>query len=335
MDTSTRGESTNNTNQAVHDNSPSPSTGGEAQMTEYPDEQPKNRKDHPKLPQELLDMVWDSALEPWLKKRVVILDSFRDTAEVDLPGTTRRPLCLLFSFECANPADFEASELVGNIRRVNRKARNTVSRSLSRAARDMFPERPDLSRRRLGVSFRAQHADFQHDVFWLSRAFIDARFAYIRYDREGEIHPDMLSLDPPQPSHMMLSLRHMLAIMEMVFLRDTPCLGRRQLLPTGYDDPLRDFHRVVQINRTEQLRNLTVLLPQNIDEWSGKVNIEVLEYRPFGTSVEDKESVLDLAGNQSNRSQLEKIHICWSDLISLSQNRGVDLPTLQFSRRRS
>lgn len=303
-------------------------------MTEYSDEPPKNGKDYTKLPQELLDMVWDSALEPWLRKRVIILNSFCWNAPMHLPKTMDTEEGLCFSFECANPTDVEASELVGNIRRVNRRARNTVSRSLSKAAREMFPERPDLSRKRLGVSFRAQHADFKHDVFWLSRGFLDARFSYILHD-SSRIHPDMLSLDPPQPLHMMLSLRHMMAIMEMVILGDTPCLGRRQGSPVGLTDALRDFHRVVQINRAERLRTLTVLLPQSIDEYHGKVDLEVLEYRPFGRSVEEKKSVLELARTQSNRSMLDMVHLCWSYLVDLANYRGEDLPTLQFSRPRS
>lgn len=327
MDTSTRGKSTNNTNQAVHHNSPPASTGGEAQMTEYPDETPNNGKDHAKLPQELLDLIWNFALEPWLKKRVMVLHCFYWTADSELR--------LHFLFGFGNPTDSEARELVGNIRLVNRKARGTVSLSLSKVPRDMFPERPAFSRRFVGESLKEQHPDFQHDIFWLSRTYINARFSYISYDRKREVHPDMLSLEPPQPSHMMLSLRHMLALMQMVFVRDTPCLGRHQLEPTGYDDPLRDFHRVVQINRAGRLRTLTVLLPQSIDEWNGEVEYELLEHRPFGTSVEKKNSVLELARNQSNRSLLEKTHIYWSNLTSLAEKRGVDLPVLQFSRRRS
>lgn len=303
------------------------------QMTEHHDEPPKNARGH-NFPQEVLDLIWNSALEPWLKKRVIVLDCLNSTGS---PGNDpgREQNRLHFSFECTNPPDAEASELVGNIRRVDRRARNTVSLSLSRAPRDMFPESPDLSRRHLGRSFKAQHADFQHDVFWLSRGFIDLRFLYIREDRNGHVHPDMLSLNPPQPLHMMLSMRHMLAVMQMIFDRDTPCLGRQQREARGYDDPLRDFHRVVQINRTERLRTLTVLLPQSIDEWNGKVDYDVLEHISFGSSVEEKYSVLELARNQSNRSHLAKIHKYWSDLISLAENHRVDLPTLRFSRRRS
>lgn len=301
-------------------------------MTKRPDEPPKNGKVQIEWPQEILDLIWNEALEPWLKRRVLILDCL-NWKEYENPRTPR----LHFSLECANPTDFEASELVGNIRLVDTRARSTVSGSLSKAAKVMFPESPDSSRKRLGESFRAQHADFQHDVFWLSRSFIEARFEYISCERKGEVHRDALSQDPPQPSHMMLSLRHMLAIMQMAYLRDTPCLRyRTPLLMTGRDDPLRDFHRVVSIHsRADRLRTLTVLLPQNMDEWNGKVDYEDLEHRPFGTSVEEKASVFELARTPEIRDQLEQIHRYWSDLINLAEDRGLDLPLLQFSRSRS
>lgn len=333
MDTAKGGKFTADTIQAVNDSSPPLSTEDEPQITERPDESPKNELDGIKLPQEILDMIWNEALKPWLKKRVIVLECFNRILEDftcgDRDGRTRLQLLL----GCANPTDLESSELVGNIRLVNRKARDTVRISSSKF-REMFPKSPDLSRRRLHESFRAQHADFQHDIFWLSKNSLCARFQCIYYDRRGNIRQLNLFQDLPQPSHMMLSLRHMLAVMQMIFIRDTPCIGTRRVQIIGPDDPLRDFHLVVQINWRKRLRALTVLLPQNIEEWSGKVDYEDLEHRPFGTSVEEKSSVLELARTQDTRNQLEQIYTYWSDLISLAEDSGVDLPTLQFSRRR-
>lgn len=334
MDTANGGKFTTDTNQAVNDSSPSLSTGGEPQITERPDKPPKNEQDGINFPQEILDMIWNEALKPWLKKRVIVLDCLNQTREdfnfEEAHGGRTR---LQFLIGCANPTDSESSELVGNIRLVNRKARYTVSRSSSKF-REMFPKSPNLSRRLLDESFRAQHADFQHDIFWLSKSSLCARFQYIYYDRRDDYHQDNLSQDLPQPSHMMLSMRNMLAFMQMIFIRDTPCIGPRHLEIIGGDDPLRDFHLVVQINWRKRLRALTVLLPQNIEEWSGKVDYEDLEHRPFGTSVEEKSSVLELARTQETRNQLEQIYTYWSDLFSLAEDSGVDLPTLQFSRRR-
>lgn len=91
---------------------------------------------------------------------------------------------------------------------------------------------------------------------------------------------------------MMLGLWHMLAIMQMVHIRDTPCLGCRQDALSRSDNLIDDFHRIVQISNSGRLRTLTVLLPQSGDEWSGKVGYEVLEHRPFGTLVEEKALVL-------------------------------------------
>lgn len=332
MDTANGGKFTTDANQAANDSSSSLSTGGEPHTTERPDDPPKNEQDGIKFPQEILDMIWKEALEPWLKKRVIVLDCLNDTREdvtfKEAHAGRNRPQ---FSISCANPIDFESSELVGNIRLVDRKARDTVS-GYSSKFREMFPKSPDLSRRRLHESFRTQHADFQRDIFWLSKEFLCSRFQYIRY--EGSYQQNDLPQNLLQPSHMMLSLRHMLALMQMIFIRNTPCIGTRHLDMIGLDDPLRDFHLAVQINGRKQLRALTVLLPQNIDEWSGKVEYEDLEHRPFGTSVEDEASVLELARTQEARGQLEKIYAYWSDLISLAEDNGVDLPTLQFSRRR-
>lgn len=334
MDTANGGKFTTDANQAVNYSSLSLSTGVEPQITERPDEPPKNEQHGIKFPQEILDMVWRAALEPWLKKRVIVLDCLNQTRDDvtfrEAHAGRNRPQFLI---GCANPTDFESSKLVGNIRLVNRKARDTVSRYSSKF-REMFPKSPNISHRRLDESFRAQHADFQRDIFWLSKDFLCARFQYISYDRGGSSYQADLSRDLLQPSHMMLSLRHMLAFMQMIFIRNTPCIGTRHLEIIGLDNPLRDFHLGVQINRQEQLRALTVLLPQNIDEWSGKVDYEDLEHRPFGTSVEDKASVLELARTQEARGQLEKIYAYWSNLVSLAEADGVDLPTLQFSRRR-
>lgn len=331
---------TNNTNQAVTINSPSPSTEGEPQMTERSNELPNNGNFDIEWPQEMLDLVWNEAMEPWLKKRVIVLDCFnwtKDTSDSPLPEPFPG-FKLLFSLECANPIDVEMGELVGNIRLVDRRARSTVGRSLSKAARVMFPESPDLCRRGLGESFRTQHADFQHDVFWLSRSFIEARFEYIWHDRDAKVHPGALSQERPQPSHMMLNLRHMLAIMQMAYLRDTPCIRPRSYPPLGYDDPFGDFHRVVSVGSThsvaDRLQILTVLLPQNLDELNGKVHYEDLEHRPFGTSVEEKAAVFKLATTHAMRDQLEEIYTYWADLITLAEARGLDLPLLQFSRSR-
>lgn len=333
MDTANSGKFTTDTNQAVNDSSPSLSIGGEPQITERPDEPSKNKQDGIKFPQEILDRVWDEALEPWLKKRVIILDCFNCIESDYIDGRRNGRRRLHFSLGCANPTEMESSALVRNIRLVDRRARDTITRSSSKF-REMFPESPDLSRSRLDESFRAQHVDFQHDIFWLSKNSLCTRFQYIDIDRRGDIHQENLSQDLPQPSHMMLSMRNMLAFMQMIFIRDTPCIGTRRILAVGFDDPLRDFHLVVQINRAKRLRTLTVLLPQNIDEWSGKVDFEDLEHRPFGTSVEEKASVLELARTQETQNQLEHIYTYWSNLISLAEDKGVDLPTLQFSRRR-
>lgn len=334
MDTANGGKFTTDANQAVNDSSPPLSTGDEPQITERPDEPPKIEQDGIKFPQEILDMIWKEALEPWLKKRVIVLDCLNQTrGDVTFREAHAGRSRLQFLIGCENPTDFESSELVGNIRLVNRKARDTVSRYSSKF-REMFPKSPNLSRRHLDESFRAQHADFQRDIFWLSKDSLCARFQYILCDRRGTYHQENLSQDLPQPSHMMLSLRHMLAFMQMIFIRNTPCIGTHHLEIIGLDDPLRDFHLVVQINWRKQLRALTVLLPQNIDEWSGKVDYEDLEHRPFGTSVEEEASVLELARTQEAREQLEQIYAYWSDLISLAEDNGVDLPTLQFSRRR-
>lgn len=330
MDTANSGKFTTDANQAVNDSSSSLSTGGEPQTTERPDDPPKNEQDGIKFPQEILDMIWEEALEPWLKKRVIVLDCLNDSRENVTfdeahAGRNRQQVFI----GCANPIDFESSELVGNIRLVDRKARDTV-RSYSSKFREMFPKSRDISRRRLHESFRAQHADFQRDIFWLSKESLRSRFQYISrsYD-QNKLAQKLL-----QPSHMMLSLRHMLALMQMVFIRDTPCIGTRHLDIRGLGDPLRDFHLAVQIDGPKQLQTLTVLLPQNIDEWSGKVEYEDLEHRPLGTSVEDKASMLELARTQEARGQLEKIYAYWSNLISLAEADNSDLPTLQFSRRR-
>lgn len=325
---------TDNTNQAIAINSPSPSTEAEPQMTERSNEPPDNGNVDIEWPQEMLDLVWNKAMEPWLKKRVIVLDCFHWTKETRDSFLSK----LLFSLECANPIDVEMGELVGNIRLVDRRAKSTVSLSLSKAARVTFPESPDLTRKGLGESFRAQHADFQHDVFWLSRSFIEARFEYLWYEKDDRVHPDALSQERPQPSHMMLNLRHMLAIMQMAYLRDTPCIRSRSDPWLGYGDPLRDFHRVVSVGSThsgaDRLRILTVLLPQNLDELNGKVNYEDLEHRPFGTSVEEKAAVFELARTQARQDQLEEIYIHWADLMTLAEGRGLDLPLLQFSRSR-
>ena len=162
----------------------------------------------------------------------------------------------------------------------------------------MFPSSRDFSRVGLHGCFRDQYADFEHDVFWLSRGFLDARLKCLFTVRRERLGADGPPIRAPQPSHMMLSLRHMLAIMEIVFIRDTPCLGRRRPeSPEDFldDNEFRGFHRVIRIHWKKLLRNLTVLVPQTPDEWAGKADYEALEHRPFGTSVEEREAVLGLA----------------------------------------
>lgn len=327
MDKPISGESTNNPNQDIDHTSPSPCIEDEAQ-TACPIEPTKYESHQSKLPQELLDLIWDAALAPWLKKRVIALDYIHVKDD---------PSFSTFELVCESPQVPEVGKLARSIRLVDTRARNAVSRSLTRADRNMFPESRDYSRTHLHSSFKHQYADFGHDIFWLSRGFIDARFLYLSPPPSSGPAGDGPSRDAPQPSHMMLSLRHMLAIMEMTFTCDTPCLGRRQQERRELQhDSLRDFHSLLQIgSETTRLRILTALLPQSIDEWLGKVDYEGLEHRPFGTSVEEKESVLGLARNESNRQMLEKVHTYWSNLTHLAEQRGVDLPTLHFSRRQS
>lgn len=78
---------------------------------------------------------------------------------------------------------------------------------------------------------------------------------------------------------------------------------------------------------------LTVLIPQTIDEWFGKVELQGLEHRPFGTSIVAQESVLALSTSQKNQVQLQRVLGYWKKLViwekSLGGERGV-LPTLRF-----
>lgn len=143
MDASTWSELNNDSHQAVDHSSSSPSTGNAPQMTEHLDEpsrkRPRKHEIGIKLPQEILDKIWEAALEPWLKNRVIILDCTNEAEGI-------RRLAL----ECKNLINAEMSELPGNIRLVDSRVRSTVKLFSSMVAREMFLERPHSSWRYLG-----------------------------------------------------------------------------------------------------------------------------------------------------------------------------------------
>lgn len=290
-------------------------------QTASPIETTKNGKLQTALPQEILDLIWKEA---WLMERVIVL-AYRgfDYAEFPLVPERGNTLLLVYGNTRLN---CDAGELVKTIRLVNTKARDTID-LLSRTSG--WPSR-DLARP--SRAFRGQYVDFDRDVFWLSRDFINDRFRHLTFFKD-----EIIRNSPAQPSHMMLSLRHMLAMLEMVYIGATPCLNCLRF-PRREFDILGDFHKLFQTDNgaTAHAQTLSALIPQSIDECSGKVDYEALEHRPFGTSAEEKESVLELArGRQSNRRLIEQIYNYWSNLVARAEQDGVDLPTLQFSRRRS
>lgn len=317
MNTPIRGECANDANQDVDHRSPPPPLGDD-EHTARPIEPTKEDSIQSKLPQELLDLIWKSALVAW-EKRVITLDYIC----VELNPQSIRLVC-------ENTQDSEAGNLVRSIRLVDRRARDSIDHFLIKSGRNKFSECCDYTGMRLHSSFKYHNADFGHNVFWLSRDLIRTRF---RFFTSG----CSLSRDTPQPSHIMVNLRHMLAIMEMAFTSEAPCFGCRQ--PSGTvlsNDPLLDFHRLLQIgSETTRTRTLTAFLPQNIDGWLGRLDYEGLEHRPFGTSDEEKESTLELAKNESTRRVFEEVHTYWSKLTRLAEQRGEDLPMLQFSRSQS
>lgn len=270
------------------------------------------------MPQEILDLIWREA---WLRERVIVL-AYRRLNDEEVPLVRERGKTLLLTYGNSR-LNCDAGELVKSIRLVNTKARDTV---------ELLSRESGWSSRDLTQPPRRQYVDFDRDVFWLSRDFINDRFRHL-----SMVEDQMVIDSPTQPSHMMLSLRHMLAMMEMVFIGDTPCLNCSQFSRRAFDR-LGDFHKLFQTDNgvTAHVRTLSVLILQSIDEWSGKVDYEALEHRPFGTSAEEKESVVRLARErQSNRRLIEQIYNYWSDLVARAEQDGVDLPTLQFSRCRS
>lgn len=252
----------------------------------------------------------------------MIVLAYRRLNDREVPLVRERGRTLLLTYGNTR-LNCDAGDFVKTIRLVNTKARDTV---------DLLSRKSGWPSRDLAQPSRGQYVDFDRDVFWLSRDFIDDRFRHL------SMFEDQIIRDSPtQPSHMMLSLRHMLAILEMVYIGKTPCLNRRRF-PRRALDILGDFHKLFQTDNgvTAHVQTLSVLIPQSIDECNGKVDYEALERRPFGTSAEEKESVLALArGRQSNRRLIEQIYDYWSDLVARAEQEGVDLPTLQFSRRRS
>lgn len=310
-------QSTNN-DLAAAKLSPSQSEGGSQRGTSV--ELPENKELQREWPQEILDMIWNEAMAPWSKKRVIVLDH--------VGGKT---------FVCGNTRDLEAGRLVGNIRRLNRKAQDEVSSSLRKAGREMFPKVRDPSSARRHESFKGLFADFEHDIFFLSLGFLYGRCNALNnlnlYAPDAPI--DESSQDPPQPAHMMLPLILMMAVIERVFEGDMPCVGY-YVPPHHPPRPVRDFGRLLDVYpRSGPPRMLTVLIPRSVNEKGVMVDYDGLERRPFGTSMEAKASVYEMAKSQEDKKRLRMVYNGWGLICQSADIQGVQLPALEFACSRS